>query len=36
MKIGNHEQTGILPVINISEASVAEDVAKALSFSMFR
>lgn len=30
MKIGNHEQTGILPVINISEASVAEDVAKAL------
>lgn len=30
MKIGNHEQTGILPVINIPEASLAEDVAKAL------
>lgn len=30
MKIGNHEQTGILPVINIPEASLAEDVAKSL------
>lgn len=30
VKIGNHEQTGILPVINIPEVSVAENVAKAL------
>lgn len=30
VKIGNHEQTGILPVINIPQASLAEDVAKAL------
>ncbi len=30
MKIGNHEQTGILPVINIPSKDVAIDVAKAL------
>ncbi len=30
MKIGNHEETGILPVINIPSADVAVDVAKAI------
>lgn len=29
-KIGNHEQTGILPVINIPEVSLAADVARAI------
>ena len=30
MRISNHEQTGILPVINIPNADLAEDVASAL------
>ena len=30
IKIGNHEQTGILPVINIPNVSLAKDVAQAI------